>query len=149
MGEYLDQYNLLLIQTFKVFKTYRESYFSPPKVSQDLEGAFKCLLKGTRTMIKEGRDYWYKTLEQQGVDKDDDGKCRGKCDVMSTKLCEVRPETGKGLAYSKYCVKDDKISKAANCFKEYKRQVLGELTGKFGGFIQELQALHEKVKHAK
>jgi len=141
IAEHLEQYKLLLIQTFKVFRAHRESYLSPPKISKDLEGTFKCLLKGTRTMIKEGRDYWYKTLDTKEVDKDDDGKCRGKCDVMSTKLCDVRPETGKGLAYSKYCVKDDKIAKATSCFQKYKHKVLGGLTRKFTGFIRQLQAL--------
>jgi len=64
---------------------------------------------------------------------------------MSTKLCEVRPETGKGPAYSKYCVKDDKVAKAEACWTEYRHKVLGGLTEEFEGFIQQMHALHENA----
>jgi len=148
LTENIEQYDLLLIQSFKVFKAARESYLHPPKVSKDWEGTFKCLLMGTSTMIKEGRDYWFKTLKPKEPEDGDDGKCRGKCDVMSTKLCEVRPQYGTGLKHSKYCVKDDKIAKATTCWKEYKRKVFGDLTEKFNFFTQQLEALRKKVKDA-
>jgi hypothetical protein len=139
------KYKLLLTESFNVFleKRTSDTYFEDPVVDG---GALKKLWCGTWSgrYVTGGRDYFYQRLVP-GVNEED-GKCRGQCDVLSY-YCSppVRPEKGEG----KYCVEDaDKYNDAVPCFDRYKREVKDSMKDGFGNFMDNLDEFLKKVREA-
>jgi len=101
----------------------------------------KCILGGKGTMVKEGRDLYFKTLGS-----DDSDKCRGKCHIMSTRRCRVRPQFGnESKGHSKYCVPAANVQIAKDCWQQYKKDLRDELVYDFQSEIAKLREFHSNA----
>jgi len=147
------EYILLLTHSFKSSLEKRKAHLKEPQSEECgwLGCSVTCKvapISGPIVRLTEGRDYYHQKLApQEGAvvdDDNDDGKCRGACDVLSSARCPYRKEKGgTGEFYSKYCVSKSIVSAAEDCWGLYRDEVVSNLTALFDNkYMKNLRSLH-------
>lgn len=139
-------YILLLTHSFKTSLGARKAFLKEPELIKSV--GWKCFWApaGMKVMLREGRDYYH----QEGAvadDDNDDGKCRGRCDVLSSARCPFRQESDDGKWYSKYCVSEGRVAAARGCFRDYAEEVVSNFTARFNNsYMARLRSFHAKAQ---
>lgn len=129
------EYEFLLTHAFKASVEKRLGYLAEPVVHS---AAVTCSWWGTTHMVTGGYDYFHQSLGEE---------CKGKCDVMSNEICNVRANEN-GWFSSGDCVGSEKAQDAEACFESYTRDLLEEMAAAFSKDIRQLQAFHRNVTQA-
>lgn len=143
------EYILLLTHSFKSSLEKRKAHLKKPQVNDIGAFDWRCSfapIDGPKVRLTEGRDYYHQKLTpQEGAvvdDDNDDGKCRGACDVLSSR-CRYRLEkSGEGDWYSKYCVSESVVAAAEDCWVVYRDEVVSNFTALFDNeYMKNLRSL--------
>jgi len=145
------EYILLLTHSFKSSLEKRKAHLTEPQLNDTGLFGWHCSfapIDGPKVRLTEGRDYYHQKLTpQEGAvvdDDNDDGKCRGACDVLSSERCPYRKEKSDGGDwYSKYCVSENTVAAAEDCWRSYRDEVVSNFTALFDNeYMESLRSLH-------